>query len=75
MKPGMQQGPGPGQGPSITVDPEKLDNIKCKCGCIYFDQKIAFKKISALDPQNPSGQEQVIPYQMYLCMDCNEALM
>ena len=49
-----------------------LNDVECECGCKYFEQKMGFKKISAFDPKNTSGVEQIIGYQVVLCDSCKK---
>jgi hypothetical protein len=57
------------KGPAIT--PEMIRNsqtISCDCGGKIFEEKIIFKKLSAI--LSPSGKEEVIPMPVIVCMDC-----
>ena len=51
-------------------------DVKCDaCGGEYFDQACALKKISAIDPNNPTGQPQLIPMGMFICRNCDAPLL
>ena len=58
---GRQQG--------LNVDPSTLKDIKCEnCGCQFFRQVNAFKRVSAL--VSPTGKEQIVPVPTFRCDDC-----
>ena len=51
------------------VDISKADTIQCKeCGNASFIQSFFLKKISAL--MSPTGQEAIVPIQVYSCGNC-----
>jgi hypothetical protein len=53
----------------IQLNAEDLSDIVCEnCGCCYFRQVNAFKRISAL--VSPTGKEQIIPVPTFRCDDC-----
>jgi len=57
------------QAPSIT--PEMIRNSKtiaCECGGLIFEEKIIFKKLSAII--SPSGKEETIPMPVMVCSKC-----
>ena len=55
----------------VTVDLSQADNIVCKsCGNYSFIQSFFLKKISAL--MSPTGQEAIVPVQVYSCGNCGE---
>ena len=57
------------QAPSIT--PEMIRNSKtiaCECGGVLFEEKIIFKKLSAI--LSPSGKEETIPMPVMVCTKC-----
>jgi len=63
MKPVGQQ--------QVTVDLSKADSIVCKsCGNYSFIQSFFLKRISAL--MSPTGQEAIVPVQVYSCGNCGE---
>ncbi len=51
------------------------DNVICtECNGKMFNKATAFKKISALNPINDSGKEQLIEYPAVYCMECKTEL-
>ena len=69
MKPMKPMGGNKGQG--VTVDLSQAENIVCKaCGNYSFIQSFFLKKISAL--MSPTGQEAIVPVQVYSCGNCGE---
>ena len=53
----------------INIKPEDLKDIACEnCGCKYFRQVNAFKRISAL--VSPTGKEQIVPVPTFRCDEC-----
>ena len=51
------------------IDPSTMKDIKCEnCGCKFFRQVQAFKRVSAL--VSPTGKEQIIPVPTYRCDEC-----
>tara|TARA_B100001094_G_C18103345_1_gene757018 strand:- start:1014 stop:1250 length:237 start_codon:yes stop_codon:yes gene_type:complete len=68
MKPMKPMGGNKGQ---VTVDLAQAENIQCeKCGNYSFIQSFFLKKISAL--MSPTGQEAIVPVQVYSCGNCGE---
>ena len=60
--------PGPGQ-QQVSVDLSKADTIKCDdCGNYLFITAHVIKRISAI--MSPTGQEAVVPVQVYSCGNC-----
>ena len=58
-----------GRQKGLNVDPSSMKDIKCEnCGCRFFRQVHAFKRVSAL--VSPTGKEQIIPVPTYRCDDC-----
>ena len=63
----MNEGPGKPATPKLS--PEDMKDIKCdECGCKFFRQVNAFKRISAL--MSPTGKEQIVPVPTFRCDDC-----
>jgi len=59
----------PGLKTQMNINPKELKDIKCEnCGCKYFRQVTAFKKVSAL--VSPTGKEQVVPVPTFRCDEC-----
>jgi len=53
----------------VNIKPEDLKDIACEnCGCKYFRQVSAFKRLSAL--VSPSGKEQIVPVPTFRCDEC-----
>ena len=64
----MKVKPDPAQ---VAVDLAKADTIKCKaCGNASFISTFILKRLSPL--VSPTGQESVIPIQVYSCGNCGE---
>ena len=64
----MEQAQGMGK-PQIT--PELLrqsKNVVCECGGMIFQEKLFFKKISAI--LSPSGKEEIAPMPIIVCENC-----
>ena len=60
---------GQGQPGQFNIDPKTMKDIKCEnCGCQFFRQVNAFKRVSAL--VSPTGKEQIIPVPTFRCDDC-----
>ena len=58
-----------GRQKGLNVDPSTLKDIKCEnCGCQFFRQVNAFKRVSAL--VSPTGKEQIVPVPTFRCDDC-----
>ena len=54
-----------------SVDLTKADTVVCeKCENRLFIQSFVIKKMSAL--VSPSGQEAIIPIQVYSCGNCGQ---
>jgi|TARA_Y100000114_G_scaffold155037_1_gene178319 hypothetical protein len=57
----------------IQVDISKADDIVCDkqdCESTYFQPVMAMKRLSPL--VSPTGQEAIVPIQVYACIKCNE---
>ena len=58
-----------GRQKGLNVDPSSLKDIKCEnCGCKFFRQVHAFKRVSAL--VSPTGKEQIVPVPTFRCDEC-----
>ena len=61
------------QGGTPTLDSIDLTHattLECEeCGCQGFKQTLILKKLSAL--MSPSGQEAMIPIQVFACTECS----
>ena len=56
-------------GRSMGLKLEDMTDIVCEnCGCRYFNQVHAFKRVSAL--LSPTGKEQMAPVPSFRCSDC-----
>ena len=65
---GMNQGPTRDK-PGLKIKPGDLKDIACEqCGCKYFRQVNAFKRLSAL--VSPTGKEQIVPVPTFRCDEC-----
>ena len=53
----------------VKIDLNDLTDIACEnCGCTFFRQVSAFKKLSPL--VSPTGKEQIIPVPVFRCDEC-----
>ena len=68
------KGPIPKKQPQqVKVDLGQAETIKCKsCGNYLFIQSFVLKKLSAL--VSPTGNEEMIPIQVFSCGNCGEVL-
>ena len=56
---------------NVQVDLREADTIKCDdCGNYLFITSFILKRLSAL--LSPSGEEALIPVQVYSCGDCGK---
>ena len=65
--------PQPGQQPQqqVQVDLKKADTMKCEdCGNYLFIQANVIKRISPI--MSPTGQEAMVPVQVYSCGNCGK---
>ena len=54
---------------NISIKPGDMKDIVCEqCGCKFFKQVNAFKRLSAL--VSPTGKEQIVPIPTFRCDDC-----
>jgi DNA-directed RNA polymerase subunit RPC12/RpoP len=61
--------PDDNSGRSMGLKLEDMTDIVCEnCGCRYFNQVHAFKRVSAL--LSPTGKEQIMPVPSFRCSDC-----
>ena len=61
--------PDDNMGRSMGLKLEDMTDIVCEnCGCRYFNQVHAFKRVSAL--LSPTGKEQIAPVPSFRCSDC-----
>ena len=55
--------------PKVKVDLSQADTVKCeKCGNYSFIQSFFLKRISPV--MSPTGQEAIVPVQVYSCGNC-----
>ena len=55
----------------VQVDLRKADTIKCKkCSNYVFLQSFILKRLSAI--LSPTGEEALIPVQVYSCGNCGQ---
>ena len=60
-----------GQPPQAQVDINDTEMVKCDdCGNASFIQAFFLRKLSAL--MSPTGQEAMIPVQIYSCGNCGK---
>jgi|TARA_R100001510_G_C7481062_1_gene93030 uncharacterized Zn finger protein len=65
----MSSHPKPAPPKQVELDISKADTITCDdCGNASFIQSFFLKRISAL--MSPTGQEAVVPIQVYSCGNC-----
>ena len=57
----------------MQLNPEDLQDVACiSCEGNYFTPSFMMKKVSAL--QSPTGQQMVVPVQVFKCDGCGEVL-
>jgi hypothetical protein len=57
----------------INIDLTKCEDITCSnCKCPMFKPAFLLKKISAL--MSPTGQDAIIPMQVFICLGCGKAV-
>jgi hypothetical protein len=55
---------------NLNINPDDLQDIKCEeCEGEFFTPCFMIKKLSAL--QSPSGQEMLVPVQIFKCDHCD----
>ena len=65
----MSSHPNPAPPKQVELDISKADTITCEeCGNASFIPAFFLKKISAL--MSPTGQEAIVPIQVYSCGNC-----
>ena len=66
--------PHPGQQPQpqqVKVDLSQAETMKCEhCGNVVFIKGTVLKRLSAL--VSPTGQEAIVPIEIYSCGSCGE---
>ena len=63
-KPGLQMNTS-----KVQINPNDLEDVVCdKCGSQCFEPTFLFKRLSAV--LSPTGQETMVPLQIYRCADC-----
>ena len=65
------KGPLPRKQQQVQVDLKQADTIKCSsCNNYLYIQSFVLKKLSAL--VSPTGQETMIPVQVFSCGNCGK---
>ena len=65
------KGPLPKKQQQVQVDLRDAETIKCEdCNNYLWIQSFVLKRLSALVP--PSGQEALVPIQVYSCGNCGK---
>ena len=55
----------------VAVDLRKAETLKCEhCGNVVFIKGTVLKRLSAL--VSPTGQEAIVPIEIYSCGNCGE---
>ena len=63
--------PIPGQQQQVKVDLSQAETTKCEhCGNVVFIKGTILKRLSAL--VSPTGQEAIVPIEIYSCGGCGE---
>jgi|6_EtaG_2_1085325.scaffolds.fasta_scaffold01716_12 NAD-dependent SIR2 family protein deacetylase len=58
---------------NMQLNPDDLQDVNCaECEGTYFTPSFMMKKVSAL--QSPTGQQMVVPVQIFRCDNCGEVL-
>tara|TARA_R110000744_G_scaffold364557_1_gene473131 strand:+ start:486 stop:707 length:222 start_codon:yes stop_codon:yes gene_type:complete len=58
------------QSEQMQLDLSKADDVICECGSKVFVPVMMMKRISPL--VSPTGQEAMVPIQLYACIKCHE---
>ena len=53
---------------------DNAETVACSCGKEVFNQGVLMKKVSALDPSNPTGQNQYVNIPVMYCVNCGKQL-
>jgi len=54
---------------NLNINLNDAEDATCEeCGCLFFKQVYAIKKLSALI--SPTGQEMMVPVQLFHCSSC-----
>ena len=53
------------------VDVRDAVHRKCVCGNEYFVQVFRLGAISKMSPTNPTGQDILVKFEIYLCNKCD----
>ena len=64
----------PGQQIHIQIDPAKDKPESCECGCDLFEPAVQVYKISAVNPQNPTGRELMTQRAVLVCRKCGRVM-
>jgi len=63
----------PGQPQQIALLPGDVAMKSCLlCQVEYFDCVVKLGIFSGLNPKNPTGQDQLIQFQVYVCRSCGQ---
>jgi len=58
---------------NMDINPDDLQDIQCsQCEEYFFTPSFMIKKLSAL--QSPSGEQMMVPVQIFRCDNCGEVL-
>ena len=58
---------------NLNIEPSELPSVSCsKCEGEHFSPTFIIKKVSAF--QSPTGEEILVPIQLYKCDGCGEVL-
>ncbi len=58
----------------VQIDTTKDKPESCECGCDLFRPAVQVYKISAVNPQNPTGRELVTQRAVLVCHKCGELM-
>ena len=72
FRPGMPR-PGQPQQVQVSLTPTDVNMKSCPlCQFEYFDGVVKLGIFSGLNPKNPTGQDQLIQFQVYVCRSCGQ---
>lgn len=57
----------------IEVSKEDVSIAECDCGGQVFQQAHQLAKLSKVHPKNPTGQTQLVPLPVHICLGCGAA--
>lgn len=59
---------------NINVSLNDVSLVECDCGSTKFRDAVKLGKLSKVHPDNPTGKTVIVPFNIYVCVECNEEL-